>query len=135
MPVVIAHGGSQTPARLFKLCREALGATPEEMQDDLCIWDVTTILKIERGKIDVHGPTWVALWGLLEERIEELESQDELSAEDATFMADLNELQEQVFEYMEAIRKGAGERRAETELRRDERRAERVATEDFSPSQ
>lgn len=52
---------------LFKVCRHALGYSERQMQLALCLPDRRTLRRIEMDQIDVHGPTWIALWGIMDE--------------------------------------------------------------------
>lgn len=71
MPFVKTNSDGEIASQLFKRCRHALGLTVNEMQDELLILNRQSILRIEEGQIDVQGPTWVALWYLLDEKLEE----------------------------------------------------------------
>lgn len=112
MPVICVDDHLVPPARLFKLARHALEMSVEEMQDTLCIMDKNTVLKIERGHLEVKGTTWACLSLLL--RHTDLED-DELNNR-------LDELAEEVDKYCGAIRGAASARRVDTQTRRDERR-------------
>ena len=50
----------------LKTCRHSLGYTVREMQLELCLKDELTIRRMEDGKIDVQGPTWVAILSMLD---------------------------------------------------------------------
>lgn len=89
----------------------------EEMQDALCLMDVTTIEKIERGKVDVLGPSWVALGYLLNEKAMELELGSEACEK-------IYALLRHVDSFISAINAAAVRRRQEKELRRARRRLE-----------
>ena len=116
MPIIVSHG-TMTAARLFKRCREALGLTTEQMQDALCMMDLTTILKIERGAIDVHGPTWVAIQSLLDRRLSDcLDDDGDLRGD--VDPGHLTALASEVQRYIEAIQGAAQQRRATVRERR-----------------
>lgn len=117
MPPLIMDDEVPTPARLFKACRRALGLSVEGMQDELCLMDKATVLKIERGVAPVLGTTWVALWYLLDEKLGELEE----AAEPSPVPDLIRQLQGYLDIYMEAIQKAAAERRAQVEGRRPPR--------------
>ena len=87
-------------ARLFKKCRHALGLTVNGMQDELCVLNRTSILRIESGRIDVQGPTWIAMWFLLDEKLTEEPSNVEIST-----------LMDEVEKFIDKIRAFVQERR------------------------
>lgn len=135
MTLITASSRGMTPARLFRQCRRALQLSVEEMQDAICILDKTTILRIERGQIDVQGPTWVAISFLLDDegrheialgRRTDRILEEDLNADPEWIKRELNSeldsLVEQVDVYIGAIRTEAAQRREKREEQRNERR-------------
>jgi hypothetical protein len=105
---VIVTGSSITPSQLFIRCRQALNLQRDQLQDELCLMDLSTVEKIERGAIDVHGTTWVSLHYLLTNAIRRHPRNiDELRA-----------LCDHITEHMTAIRTEAARRRARSQERR-----------------
>jgi hypothetical protein len=118
MPLVVVSGGV-TPARLFRGVRNALGLSVNEMQDALCLPDRGTVLRIERGQLSVHGPTWVALGYMLREQAAASGGASPARdvAEEARDEA-LLALERDVSRYVAALRNAARAGRDATEERR-----------------
>jgi hypothetical protein len=117
MPLVVVSGGIM-PARLFREIRHALGMSINEMQDALCLPDRGTVLRIERGQLSVHGPTWVALGYMIRERMPSQDASPTRNhAEEASGDA-LVGLEREVGRYTAALREAARANREATEERR-----------------
>lgn len=95
------RGRLEEAAKLFKDCRHALNLTINQMQDALCVLNRQSILRIEEGKIDVQGPTWVALWHLLDSDLSEKKGDTKR----------INELMDQIESFMDEIKQIVQERR------------------------
>lgn len=52
-------------AELLHNCRSVLGLSQRDFQLTLCLKDINTVAKMERGVFDVHGTTWLVLLHLL----------------------------------------------------------------------
>jgi hypothetical protein len=117
MPLVVVSGGV-TPARLFRGVRNALGLSVNDMQDALCLPDRGTVLRIERGQLSVHGPTWVALGYMLRERATLLGASPARNVAEEARGEALLALERDVSRYMAALRNVARAGRDATEERR-----------------
>jgi hypothetical protein len=85
---------NEKEAALFLRCREALHLQRDEMQDKLCITGHETVKRLERGAISFNGPTWVAVWFMLDESLLEDPENYEIHSlmDEVEFI--MNELQE-----------------------------------------
>jgi hypothetical protein len=101
MPVTETNERREEAAKLFKDCRHALGLTVNQMQDALCVLNRLTILRIEEKEIDIQGPTWVALWHLLDADLADNKGDNKR----------LNQLMDQIESFMNDIKQLVQRRR------------------------
>lgn len=110
---------NQAAAALFEECRQALRMTLTDIQDLLCILDLTSIRRMQTGENSIHGPTWVALWYRLDQELDDNPSN----------AAEIHTLMDRVEAQTDAIGKIIQERRALDDQKYQERQARKSESE------